>query len=333
MTKSFDKLNFFYATTGSTAKLAKMNQLAQAVNDPMLRFNSATLLGDVSEKVKVLASNGQVPLAYMTAKSHGLEEFAKTLENTLIESEEYDHERIFKEAERFTSAGKALLPCRPVLKNNDSFTQANWPMVNMRAKEAERAIKMFMKKKEEMEKDDDMFFDAKEYHSSNQQVANILSSKASEEDTATANKEEVKAEVQEATLEAMDDDIWKDQIDIDIDQDLGGLDEGPKEEEKTDLADDGIFVPPSHGADPIAQALKKNPQSVGLHVAGGEFTKALELLRKQLGVQDFQLFKNSFVDIFTMNKTKMHTMPHAPPLDYTNRFIDKPVVTITKTTL
>jgi hypothetical protein len=37
----------------------------------------------------------------MTAKAHGLEEFSKTLESTLIESEEYDHERIFKEAEKY----------------------------------------------------------------------------------------------------------------------------------------------------------------------------------------------------------------------------------------
>ena len=54
----------------------------------------------------------------MTAKSHGLEEFAKTLESTLIESDEYDHERIFKEASKFigqtNSRAKALLPLRPV---------------------------------------------------------------------------------------------------------------------------------------------------------------------------------------------------------------------------
>jgi len=37
----------------------------------------------------------------MTAKAHGLEEFSKTLESTLIESEEYHHERIFKEAEKY----------------------------------------------------------------------------------------------------------------------------------------------------------------------------------------------------------------------------------------
>ena len=52
-----------------------------------------------------------------------------------------------------------------------------WPMVNLRAKEAERAASMFQKRKEpELATDDDMFFDAKEFHTSNKEVANILSS-------------------------------------------------------------------------------------------------------------------------------------------------------------
>jgi hypothetical protein len=59
----------------------------------------------------------------MTAKAHGLDEFVKPLETTLIESEEYDHERIFKEAEKFigneTGRPKALLPLRPVFTSNE----------------------------------------------------------------------------------------------------------------------------------------------------------------------------------------------------------------------
>ena len=70
----------------------------------MLRYNTATLTADVSEKVRVLAENGQIPLAYMTARSHGLDEFTKSLETTIIESDEYDHERIFREAEKFVGA-------------------------------------------------------------------------------------------------------------------------------------------------------------------------------------------------------------------------------------
>ena len=125
ITRQFDKLNFFYATTGSLSKLQKMHGVAQSLNDPMLRYNTATLTANVTEKVRVLAENGQIPLAYMTAKSHGLEEFAKTLESTLIESDEYDHERIFKEASKFigqtNSRAKALLPLRPVFTQNETL--------------------------------------------------------------------------------------------------------------------------------------------------------------------------------------------------------------------
>jgi len=83
----------------------------------------------------------------MTAKAHGLEEFAKTLENSLVEDEQYDHERIFKEAERYIGSSnnkaKALLPCRTVFVRNDQVNQASWPMINVRAKEAERAAQVF----------------------------------------------------------------------------------------------------------------------------------------------------------------------------------------------
>ena len=34
-------------------------------------------------------------------KAHGIDEFTKTLETTIIESEEYDHEKIFEETEKF----------------------------------------------------------------------------------------------------------------------------------------------------------------------------------------------------------------------------------------
>jgi hypothetical protein len=42
----------------------------------------------------------------------------------------------------------------------DLVAQASWPMVNMRAKEAERAAQMFKRQKDQLEDNDDMFFDA-----------------------------------------------------------------------------------------------------------------------------------------------------------------------------
>lgn len=97
--------------------------------------------------------------------------------------------------------------------------------------------------------------------------------------------------------------------------------------------DSDIFVPPSAGADPLKQALKKNPQSVGLHIASGEFSKAIELLRKQLGIQNVAVLKHAFIDIHTLNKMKIATVPHMSPVGYQLRFIDQPLVVLGTSTL
>lgn len=57
--RSLDKLNFFYASTGSINKIRKMQAVAQSINDHTLRFNTAIFSGDIHERVKVLAETGQ----------------------------------------------------------------------------------------------------------------------------------------------------------------------------------------------------------------------------------------------------------------------------------
>ena len=63
--RSFDKLNFFYAVTGCVGKLRKMQGVAQSLNDPTLRFNTALYTGDVQERVKVLAETGQSKVQFL----------------------------------------------------------------------------------------------------------------------------------------------------------------------------------------------------------------------------------------------------------------------------
>ncbi|KAF8625601.1 hypothetical protein AX15_005287 [Amanita polypyramis BW_CC] len=76
MTKNFDKLSFLYLATGSTEKLSKMQKIADARGDPMSRFHNALYAGDVEGRISVLRDVGLHPLAYLTAKTNGLEEIA-----------------------------------------------------------------------------------------------------------------------------------------------------------------------------------------------------------------------------------------------------------------
>ncbi|ELU41535.1 coatomer subunit alpha [Rhizoctonia solani AG-1 IA] len=85
-TKNFDKLSFLYMATGSTDKLAKMGKIAEARGDPMSKFQNTLYSGDVLGRVNLLQ-----PLAYLTARNHGLEELAQEiLESAGISEEDID---------------------------------------------------------------------------------------------------------------------------------------------------------------------------------------------------------------------------------------------------
>lgn len=137
LNREFDKLNFFYAVTGSVGKLFKMQNVAESTKDPMLRFNTSILTGNVEDRVRTLVEAGQLPLAYLAAKAHGLDEMVEFLGQEMQDSTEYDHLDVIDQTNEFITKGKTLLPLKPINLKEASIGQ--WPMVNLRAKEAERA--------------------------------------------------------------------------------------------------------------------------------------------------------------------------------------------------
>ena len=77
---AFDKLVFLYTLTGNFQKLEKIMSLAKTkLKDPMLEYQTALLVGDVSAQVKLLAEAGHLALAYVLAKKHGLTELMTPL--------------------------------------------------------------------------------------------------------------------------------------------------------------------------------------------------------------------------------------------------------------
>lgn len=72
--KHFDKLSFLYLATGDKNKLARMAKIAEHRGDFTARFHNALYLGDVEDRIQMFKEIDQYPLAYLTAKSNGLEE-------------------------------------------------------------------------------------------------------------------------------------------------------------------------------------------------------------------------------------------------------------------
>jgi coatomer protein complex subunit alpha (xenin) len=83
-TKEFERLSFLYLLTGNTEKLRKMLKIAEMRGDFMSRFHNSLFLGDAAERAAILEGTGQIPLAYLTAKTHGLDEEADRLHELLV---------------------------------------------------------------------------------------------------------------------------------------------------------------------------------------------------------------------------------------------------------
>ncbi|KAK7990409.1 coatomer WD associated region [Apiospora arundinis] len=77
--KQFDKLSFLYLSTGDHNKLARMAKIAEHRGDFTARFQNALYLGEVEDRIQMFKEIDQYPLAYMTAKAHGLEEECQSI--------------------------------------------------------------------------------------------------------------------------------------------------------------------------------------------------------------------------------------------------------------
>ncbi|KAF7426148.1 hypothetical protein PC9H_008514 [Pleurotus ostreatus] len=118
-TKNFDRLSFLYLATGSVDKLAKMQKIADARGNPMSRFHNALYAGDVEGRIAVLRDVGLHPLAYLTAKTNGLDELAEEiLEGAGLTAADIDDVPTF---------GASTLKPPPVVTTT---TNLNWPVVS-----------------------------------------------------------------------------------------------------------------------------------------------------------------------------------------------------------
>ncbi|KAI5863595.1 Coatomer, alpha subunit [Durotheca rogersii] len=112
--KQFDKLSFLYLSTGDHSKLARMAKIAEHRGDFSARFQNALYLGEVEDRIQMLKEIDLYPLAYMTAKAHGLEEESQSI----LEASGITEDQL-----TLPKFGDALAPPKPVVPTH----QANWP--------------------------------------------------------------------------------------------------------------------------------------------------------------------------------------------------------------
>ncbi|KAG0326510.1 hypothetical protein BG004_002959, partial [Podila humilis] len=269
--KNFDRLSFLYLATGNTDKLAKMLKIAELRGDYMSRFHNSLFLGNVEERVRLLREVGQAPLAYMTARTHGMHDVAEEI----LESSGLTPEDVAD----LPTQGTLLVPPQPLMRVHDS----NWPQLAVSRNYFEAAFTGDMEgvapqapivshdpepQVDQWGMDDEFSIQAVEHKGAS------LSLHAAD------------------TLDVDGDGGW------DMDDDLAA-----------ELhAETGAIVAESSGLTiPVAgqsegEVWCQNSPLAADHVAAGAFESAMQLLNRQVGAVNFEPLKDHFLAIFQASR-------------------------------
>lgn len=125
--QSFDKLSFLYLATGDNAKLQRMAKIAEHRGDLTSQFQNSLYLGDVQSRIEMLKEIDQYPLAYLTAKAHGLDEECELI----LEASGLTQEQI-----KLPALSQPVSIPRPIVQT----FQAVWPTKATGASSFEKAL-------------------------------------------------------------------------------------------------------------------------------------------------------------------------------------------------
>lgn len=272
-TKNFERLSFLYLITGNEEKLAKMLKIAEMRSDVMGQFHNALYIGDVRERCKILETSGHYPLAYLTAKTHGLTEDAERLATILTES------GVAVPAVD-PSAGKLLTVPTPILKED------NWPLLTVTKGFFEGVLAG------DVGAGDYAAFVDEDLDGAGAGWGDDLDLDLGGDE----NKDEEEDPLAGLGLEGDDgsgtdngSDAGWDMEDLDLPADqLGG-------DDQMDDTISEVFVAPTPGV-PASRKWTQKSNIPGEHAAAGDFDSAMKLLHRQLGVVNFTPLKQHFVD-------------------------------------
>ncbi|KAJ7664311.1 coatomer WD associated region-domain-containing protein [Mycena rosella] len=276
-TKNFDKLSFLYLATGSTDKLSKMQKIADARGDPMSRFHNALYAGDVLGRISVMRDVALYPLAYLTAKTNGLDDLAQEiLESAGLTEADVDD---------VPSFGLSTLKPPPVVTTT---TDLNWPAVSTGQNFFDRAL-------------------------ANGSLEGGVEPAYVNGDAAAAAGASSALDAW-AKDEEIHDDLDPEEGGWELDADAGEY-QGAEavDEEELDVAQDDELPGSTPGVSEVEHWARNSPLAAD-HVAAGSFETAMQLLNRQLGIVNFVELKPLFLSIYRSSHTYLTPVASLPPL-------------------
>jgi coatomer protein complex subunit alpha (xenin) len=304
-TKNFDKLSFLYLITGNLDKLRKMMKISEVRKDVNGQYQTALFLGDVQERLKILENCGQGALAYLTAKTHGLDEDAERLSELFVD----------QELPQTSPDAKLLRPPVPIAQQ-----ESNWPLLSVTKG----------------------FFDAAivaraQSNAVSGAAASVVTPLTALQTTNVDISAAAKTWDDDANLELDDDGDLRISDDVEnLDGGVGDGEGGGGEGKGWDVDDDeldipgdlslpnvdasstagdeaGFFVPPTRGQ-PISYLWSNNSKLPVDHILAGSFETAMRLLYDQVGVVEFSEYKQLFMQTYSRSRTVFSGLPSLSPL-------------------
>lgn len=276
-TKNFERLSFLYLITGNTDKLSKMMKIAEIKNDVMGQFHNALYLGDVQERVKILETAGQLPLAYITASLHGLTEVAERLAAEL-------------------GADAPALPegkdPRLLIPPPALTCSGDWPLLRVMKGIFEGGLEGAGRS---VGQDEDEEAAAADWGDEDLDIVDV--------DRVAQNGGDGE-EQGEANAEEEEEGGW-DMEDLELPADV----ETPKA--TAAVSRSALFVAPAPGM-PVSQIWTQKSPLAGEHAAAGDFATAMRLLNRQLGIKNFAPLKPLFLDLHAGSHSYLRALALAP---------------------
>ncbi|XP_020096558.1 coatomer subunit alpha-3-like [Ananas comosus] len=277
-TKNFERLSFLYLVTGNMDKLSKMLKIAEIKNDVMGQFHNAMYLGDIRERVKILENVGHLPLAYVTAATHRLNEEAERLKAELGDN-------VPSIPEGKTSS--LLMPPLPLMCSGD------WPLLRVMRGIFEGGLDTLGRAGHDEEEEE---ADGAEWGDAELDIADVEGMIQNGDVTAEADEDEVNEE--------NDEEGGWDLEDLELPPEL----ETPKASANSRST---LFVAPTPGM-PVSQIWTQKSSLAGEHAAAGNYDTAMRLLSRQLGIKNFAPLKPLFLDLYTGSHTYLQAFATAP---------------------
>ncbi|CAO2209539.1 unnamed protein product [Urochloa humidicola] len=276
-TKNFERLAFLYLITGYLDKVGFMCKIAGQNNNLMGQFHNALYLGDAKKRVEILENAGQLPLAYVTAVTHGLTEIAERIAAELGDNAPSLPER---------KSHSLLIPPVPLTACGD------WPLLRVMRGIFEGGLDAAGRA--ELEEDDV----AAGADWGDEDLDIIDASEVVANDGDGFDAEEVEPNEQD------DGEGGWDLEDLEL----------PPETETPKAAGNArstVFMAPTPGI-PVSQIWTQRSSLAGEHAAAGNFDTAMRLLSRQLGIKNFAPLKPLFVDLHMGSHTYLRALAASP---------------------